>query len=272
MNDTQIHIMCAADRAFLRHIPTMLTSIREHTAAPLHVSIVSVDWRASDQEKLCNVLADLDLDLVFLTLPKEALEGLAYKTVLSPLSYARCFMADMVKSDRFIYLDVDMIVRADINALWNIDLGTTPAAAVFHGKALNAGLLIINAQAWRARGLGATLIEWAKQHQPKEADQEAIANVLGAEIQQLGTDWNRLVDPIWGKHMLQDPAYREHAKLLHFITGFKPWNLGRFFLPKAYVTEWDRHTRPSKLSVMWRYEAKTLMWQLYILLRRVLKR
>lgn len=273
MNDvppSAIHILCAADRAFLRHVPIMLASVRANSTKPLKVSIVSVDWRAEDQEKIRASTPGIDVN--FLSLPREALQGLPHKAVLSPLSYARILMPDLVPDDRYLYLDIDMIVRADLSELWSVELGDAPAAAVFHGSALNAGMVLVNAKVWRERRLGAQILDWARLHQPKEADQAAIEAIIGSEMIALDPRWNRLVDPVWGRQPLKHPAHLEEAAILHFITGFKPWNLGRRLLPRAYADEWVKHVRPSGLPVDWRYEVKTLLWQLRILSRRAVRR
>lgn len=270
MTDDTIRVICASDRAFLRHVPVMLASLRAHTAAPLRVSVVGTDWRDEEVARLRAAVEGIELDV--LNIPAAALAGLAHKAVLSPLSYARCVIADLVEAERFLYLDVDMIVRADVSALWAVDLGTAPAAAVFHGKSLNAGLLLVNAAEWRRRGLGASLIEYARVHRPKEADQEAIEALIGPEMVRLDPQWNTLVDPVWGKHLLQDPAHLDDARILHFITGYKPWNLGAALLPRRYLREWRRYRRPSGLPVLWRQEMRTAAWQGATLLKSALRR
>jgi lipopolysaccharide biosynthesis glycosyltransferase len=265
-----LRLFCAADRAFLRHVPVMVGSVLAHTTRPLELGIVSQGWRDADKAALRAALPGVTLH--FFALGADALAGLSVKLVLSPLSYARVSMADLVDWDRFVYLDIDMIARADLGALDQVDLGDAPAAAVFHGDFLNAGLMVINARIWRQRGLAAQVLDYARNHRPKEADQEAIEALIGPELIRLDPRWNVLVDAVWGGHMLAAPGYHENARVLHFITGFKPWNMGRFLLPRAYAQEWTRHRRPNRLPVSWRYEAKTLVWQARVLMRRALGR
>lgn len=265
-----IQVICAADGAFLRHIPTVVKSIQAHTSHELELGIVSVGWRQVDQDSLSAALPDVNLR--FIELNAEALSGLRVKLVLSPMSYARVFMADLVEWDKFIYLDVDMIVRSDIAELFQVPLENTPAAAVFHGGKLNAGLMVINAKIWRERKLASKIIYYARTNEPKEADQESIEKVVGMDFIRLDETWNVLVDPVWGGHMLTETSYLQNAKILHFITGFKPWNAGRFLLPKSFASEWKKYQVRSDLPIDWKYEAKTVFWQTGILIRRVFKR
>lgn len=272
MSQPQVHILCAADSAFLRHVPVMLASVRANTDAPLKASVVSIDWRPQDQDMLRAALPDIEMD--FLSITGDLLGGLPFKAMLSPLTYARILMPDLVESDRFLYLDVDMIMRDDIAQLWSTDLGSSPAAAVFHneGTQLNAGLMLVNAQMWRDRKLGATILDWARENQPKEADQTSIEAVISSEMLRLDPRWNRLVDPVWGKPQLEQANYLEGAANLHFITGFKPWNLGRLLLPRAYTREWQRYVKKTGLQVDWKSEARTLIWQVSILIKRLIRK
>lgn len=269
LDNPPVRIACAADGAFLRHIPTLMNSVRANTTDSIELGIFSTAWRKSDQENLVAALPDINIS--FIELSAETLKGLRVKMVLSPMAYARVFMADLVEWDKFIYLDVDMIARADLSELYRVPLGNAPAAAVFHGKKLNSGLLVVNAKSWRDRHLAFQLLEYARQNNPKEADQESIENVIGPELIRLDESWNTLVDPLWGSHMLDNHTYLETAKILHFITGFKPWNSGQFLLPQPYVWEWKKYKKRSGLSIDWKHEAKTLFWQAGVLIRHLLK-
>lgn len=262
--------MCATDDAMLRHVPGLLDSLVTVSSAPVEAAIVSTRWRARDCDRLRAAFPTITFH--FLTLPAERLGALTHKLHLSPLTYARLLMAEMVDWERFVYFDIDMVVQADPMALQALPLGEAPAAAVFHEGVLNAGLLVINARVWRARGLGTQMIEYAREFQPREADQGAIEAVIGPEMLRLDERWNTRVDPVWGRPLLDQPGYLENAWVVHFITGFKPWNLGRLLLPRPYAQAWARHARRIGLPVKWRTEAKILAWQLRILAKRALGR
>lgn len=266
----KIHLLCAADRSFLRHVPVMLSSVRKNTTAPVKASILSTEWKQSDQEKLRRATPGIELN--FLTLSEKAFEGLSFKAMLSPLTYARIMMPELVDDDRFIYLDVDMIVRKDIAELWRVDLNGAPAAGVIHNEAqgLNAGLLLIDAKLWRDRNLSKQMLDFARTYQPKNADQDAIEGIIGPEIKRLDSRWNTLVDPVWGKQLLGIDGYFENAAVLHYISGFKPWNFGRFLLPRRYAQEWTKYKKRTGLPVDWKAECKTFAWQIYVLTRRFL--
>lgn len=72
---------------------------------------------------------------------------------------------------------------------------------------------------------------------------------------------------IWGPPLPDPEALLREAWILHFITGFKPWNLGRRLLPRALVAAWDRHADPAGLPRDWPAEARMLLWQAAMLAR-----
>ena len=175
------------------------------------------------------------------------LDNLKFKFVLSPMTYARLLMAELVTWDRFIYLDTDLIVRHDLREMYDVDLGEVPLAGVFHSENLNAGVLLINGRVWRRDGLMRKTLDFARIHTPKDADQGAIEGVLKGHMARLDPRWNVIIDPVWGKARLADETALHEAWIVHFITGFKPWNLGRWLLPKPYLALWDANRVRTRL-------------------------
>lgn len=265
-----VRLMCASDRGFFRYIPTMLNSVVSNTTAPLEVGVVHSGVEQRDLDRLKEAFPQI----AFRFLDASALmpDGLKVKFSLSVMSYARVLMADLVDWDKFVYVDIDMILLRDIAELYAIDLGDHPAAAVFHGARLNAGMILFNGRVWREGGYGARVIDYALKHRPKEADQESMEHVLGPEFLRIDPRWNVLVDPVWGKTALKRPGHLQEAWLLHFITGYKPWNFGRFLLPGGYYRAWRRYYRPGSPGRDWRREARLLAWQIGVLARERLRR
>lgn len=176
-----VRLFLAADRAVFRHVPAVLNSARAVTSRPLEVGLVvhrvPEAARAALQAKLP------DIRLRFFEADPDRLAGLQVKRNLSPLTFARLLMPEMVDWERYLYLDVDLLILRDLAELYDLPLEGHPAAARGGaGGALSAGVLLVDAAAWRARGLGAQMLDYARRHRPKEADQDSIAAVIGPEI------------------------------------------------------------------------------------------
>jgi len=54
---------------------------------------------------------------------------------------------------------------------------STPGLNGYPG--LNSGMLVVNAEHWRKHGIGQRVLEYARKHQPKEADQASIEAICG---------------------------------------------------------------------------------------------
>lgn len=260
-----VRLFLAADRAVFRHIPAVLNSARAVTSRPLEVGVVV--HRVAEPERAALAAKLPEVRFAFFESDQARLAGLKVKRNLSPLTFARLLMPDLVDWDRYVYLDVDLLILRDLGALQDTPLDGHPAAAVRSGGdgPINGGVLVVDAALWRARGLGAQMLDYARRHSPKEADQDSIEAVIGAEILPLDPRWNRLVDTVWGPPVADPEALLREAWILHFITGFKPWNLGCWRIPAPLTAAWARHADGRGLPRDWPAEARMLVWQLAML-------
>jgi lipopolysaccharide biosynthesis glycosyltransferase len=270
MDSSTIKLMCAADRAFFPFIPTMLNSVVRNTKSSLEVGVLVQGVAEADRRELERHFPAIKFRFIDVT--PEDLGDLYFKMALSPMSYARVLMSDRVPWDKFVYLDIDMLVLGDVRELYETDLEDKPFAACFPNGRLNAGMLVINAAYWRARGLASEVLAYARQHRPKEADQAAIEAICGADGIRLEACWNVLIDPMWGGHLLENPAYFQGAKLLHFITGFKPWNVGLYLLPAELRQLWRDYRLPTGISRDPKAEVRFAVWQAKTLLSEARRR
>lgn len=162
---------------------------------------------------------------------------------------------------RVLYLDADILCRRSLQPLLMADLrshivgavqdvfhptlgtpvclpGITFSGTVRKRPYFNAGVMLIDVEAWREERLTARLADFVDRH-PKSLrfwDQDALNGVLLGDWFDLGPTWN--VPPIsdilralsfdyFGASRLnrRDLAHLERtASILHYITGLKPWD------------------------------------------------
>jgi lipopolysaccharide biosynthesis glycosyltransferase len=167
---------------------------------------------------------------------------------------------------RIIYLDCDVIVEADINALWDADLGENYALAVHDlinpfvssplglrnwrelarkadDELFNTGVLVLNAAKWRKENVTLKLVQYLKDHYQyvQLCDQDAMNAVFRDKWGRLDSRWNVLPYMNIARNycLLSKNSHKEllrDAYLLHFCGPKKPWNArcghsqrGRFF-------------------------------------------
>lgn len=176
----------------------------------------------------------------------------------STATYRRLFLPRLLPDlDRVLYLDSDMIVRGDLRALWETELGGAAIAAVpdawattvapmrdrFPQGYFNSGTLVMDLAEWRRRGVARACLDYLASAPPDPYqfwDQTPLNEVLRG-------GWHR-VSPRWNFMTLYSPQladqlgiaaddYAEIAAdpaIVHFLAAYKPWisgfeRLGRFY-------------------------------------------
>lgn len=102
-------------------------------------------------------LETLNSEIVNVQINSRILKG--YRLPFEGVSYAplfRYFIPKYVSEVRVLYLDSDIIVRKQIDELWDLDLTGISLVAVrddFYTPIFNAGFLLINNDMWRAENV-----------------------------------------------------------------------------------------------------------------------
>lgn len=149
--------------------------------------------------------------------------------------------------DKVLYLDCDIIVNAQLDELWNIELEGYSVAAVLDATLsyhivkgylgydywedgyFNSGVLLMNLKYWREHGVQEKLVSYLNSHKVALPDQDALNIVLHGSI--------RFIHPKWNCHVghfafppLVFPSQKKYiktlwsgAKIIHFTGPTKPW-------------------------------------------------
>ncbi len=266
-----VRLFMAADRMVFRHVPAVLNSALAVTSRPIELGLVTSGVSQRHRARLARKFPTLSITFHDFT-EEGMVSRLPRRFHLSPMAYARLLMPSLVDWDRYVYLDVDTLVLRDLAQLYDTPLEGRPAAAVYESNhaGFNSGVLLVDAQAWRARELGPKMLAHAQaltraSNPLKLADQACLNAVLGPEILPIDGSWNRLVDPIWTPPIADPERFLADTGIVHFITGFKPWNIGRFLLPAPIIAAYRAHADTAGLPVRPVREAIKLAWLLRFL-------
>jgi lipopolysaccharide biosynthesis glycosyltransferase len=163
-------------------------------------------------------------------------------------TYCRIFAAKVLSPDidKILYLDSDLLVLDDLRDLWTTDVSTYAAAAMpepygtFRREFLgippdrpyvNAGVMLINLDRWRADGLPERLGRFIETHGSSlwYWDQDAINANLYDAILPLPYRWNvqaQVYKLRWRRYRNSESSIREACRrpaILHYSTAEKPW-------------------------------------------------
>ena len=204
------------------------------------------------------------------------LSGLRATDWGSPAQYLPLLIPRLVDDSQFaLYLDSDLLVLGDLAEMWRrLEEGSgVPVHAVLDyglhhlGEALNrdvcerlgmdpeapyfnSGVVVIDLQAWRMRGIPEAASAFARDHADvvRFADQDALNATIQGDWSRLDDRWNVLVGSIdlllerW-EGSPQDKARRrvelvQDAHIYHFSGPRKPWKPGaRRIGRRAYLAE-----------------------------------
>lgn len=155
---------------------------------------------------------------------------------------------------RCLYLDVDLIVRADVTPLLNMDLtlpdgrdallAGVPHAAYRHrgkvgdfkivrGEYVNAGVLVMNLEAMRTEKLEPVFLGMMK-HGFRSQDQDILNVVCSGRIKKMDLAYNympKLGLPgelgssrvFYRMHGMDFDAARQNPQIIHYADKYKPW-------------------------------------------------
>lgn len=281
------HLVVATDEAFAMPTAVTLRSVLIHGGGPFHVTVLHDSISDGARKRLLHSLPDADVEVSWVDAGEFDVRA-SRPTHLAVATYFRLWAADVVPPDaqRALYLDVDVIVRHDLDDLWQRDLGGCALAAVqsvnypFFAswgavndwRALglaprtpffNAGVLLIDIARWRSEGVAARALEYLRSpYLGGGADQEALNVALAGQWKRLPPVWNQQT-PMFndgsGADLLFPPeeidAARKDPIIVHFQTRPKPWHRDS---DHPFRAEWVEHAARVDFEKTTNIRARTL--------------
>jgi len=251
----RIRVLTVADGNWAPQIATTLRSVIDTTNDPDSIELLvgSISIPAEARERIQRSVPDHQI--TWIDVPLEWLAAIP-ESKSHKSQYARLHVFETLSSqiDRVIYLDSDMIVRAPIEQLWDVDLhGHVLAASrcqwglwIGRGqwnadelgidgnlKYAQTGFLIIDLRRWRSQSIfekSERYIERFAEH-IHLADQEILNGVLDDDWLELPTRWNIYADSSFAVPTLTACAFsrgaledaRTEPGIIHFAGAVKPW-------------------------------------------------
>ncbi len=206
-------------------------------------------------------------------------KSLPFTRHISSVAYARMIFDHILDKEivRVVYLDCDLLIRAPIEKLYELDIESYPIAACkdAHGMRwsngrdvasdydlldpadsyFNSGVLVIDMNAWRKMDMVKSLMELEKNGAlPRLNNDQQILNHMFAN------NWKHL-DIRWNVLGVNRAIEALDPYIVHYTGPNKPWNLISF-LPFARVY---RHVMTNEL--FYRYMRMRWKWKIFGLKR-----
>jgi lipopolysaccharide biosynthesis glycosyltransferase len=289
----RVVIAAAADRNYVMPLGVMLRSVadRMRPGVTLVAYVADDGLTAVDRDEVAASLPQ-HVDLRWISRAQDELRELPNWGRMSLTTYHKLTLGEWLPSEvrRVLWLDVDLLVLADIFPLWESNLGDDIALAAQDAvvpyvssrfgvaahrelglpaeqKYFNAGVLLIDLDRWRGAQVMNRAFDYLRRFGRRVFfwDQEALNAVLAGEWGELDQrwNWNATVDSLTNSQV--DPF------IVHFTGNLKPWlYCGSNRYQKRYeevvdLTRWrGRRPRPSwRTYLLGKYESSRLRRRIY---------
>lgn len=275
MGNKIYNIVCVSDENYIQHTAVMLCSLFENNINKnFHIYLLSTGIKIDIEEKLQNLCKQYHAVLTCKVYSTKELSNLPvgqWNTIM----YIKLLIPQLLPSDadRCLFLDVDMIINADITPLYNIDLNGRIIAAAEDmpdctkykqrlglnqtDAYINSGVVVCDLLKWRELEKKIPIIDFTKSISDIITnEQDVIALYFRSMIQFLPIKWNMTTfyfmrnPKIFDKYLPQLKEARKHPGIIHFACPIKPWfkdcqhpykNLYKLYLKK---TAWKDYKFP----------------------------
>jgi len=250
-----IPVALAADNNYAMPMAVSMTSMLESANKDTFYDfylLIPSDFSDENKEKINKLQEAYHCKINYIDMQsyfEESPNKLAHAT---NQSYYRLMLASIVlQYKKMLYLDVDVVVNADLAELYDIDLGNNYYGGVLHPtyyfgnwdghckllnipdlhSYINAGVLSINLEKIREDKLEPVLVNAVKNNYPA-IDQDVINSVCYGKIKHVPFKFNVLIKTV---EYLKDNKITEvykydefldafrHPAIVHFANPTKPW-------------------------------------------------
>lgn len=246
---TKITIAYAPDKNFVPLTLVSMASVLAHAAVDDEIEFAIM--HSGLDEKYLNAFNNLQhlrpYKLMLLPVDTAVFEGFPNANWVTSEAWFRCLLADLLtEHSKVLYLDCDTIVRASLNELFNIDLGSHLVGVIEDitkskekaehislndGFYFNSGVMYINLSLWRQVDFFHTLRELVLEDFTIGNDQDALNKACDGRKLRLNPTYDYM--QVWWRknksdystdyQALYDKA-TENPVIVHF-TGVKPNSL-----------------------------------------------
>lgn len=250
------NIVCITDENYAQHAAVMFESLHatKSEGECFRIFCITTSLKADIKDILKAVVEkDGKSQIIFVEKTAQKLNFDEYQTgnygkQWSPVMYMKLFIPQFLPQniDRFLFLDVDLVVNHDLKTLYNTEFeGNIIAAAedwkysVLHKERIglaqddcyvNSGVMMIDLDAWRKLELEVPMFDFMQTNKDTITnDQDAFALYFKNRIIFIHQRWNvttyyferepRILD----KYMDIVDEVRSNPFIVHFCEPIKPW-------------------------------------------------
>lgn len=240
----KINIVFGIDNKYTMPCGIAIISILENTNLKerFNFFILHNPKRLSKENKnlLKGICDDYKSKIYFISFDMKKLLNASAKNYYSEATYYRIFAPDLIKENKLLYLDGDILVTDDISKLYYVNLENKVLGVVhdqgykidkriedYYDKIVgrksyfNAGIILIDAKKFRKGNYEKKLVKYIQEKKPGLNDQDALNFVFKGKVKYVDDKWNfffkNLIVNI--HHFFDKP---KEIGIIHFQSPYKP--------------------------------------------------
>ena len=245
----KIVVVASSDANYVIPMHVMFVSLLENAARPDRFELFAIDGGIPEKQKnsLKNDVTVRGGNVTFLEVDDRIYANFPTRKHISAPAYYRISIPELFDASvkRAIYLDCDLIIKADLEKLWNQNLGPYCIAAVENiagstylksGLAqsdyFNSGVMIIDLVKWREQKIPEKVRTFKIEYPEliSTNDQCAFNGVFKGEWLRLPVHWNmqsglyrntRQVNRIKQEGFFEKAVWE--PSIIHYVGWSKPW-------------------------------------------------
>lgn len=284
-------IVFASDKNYIEHLSVALVSlIINNLSSNFDVYILNSGIPFKIWKKLNNTIANYNVKLINVILNENIFENLIINHHFSKANYYRLLIPELIKLDKVLYLDSDIVINGSIKELYDLNIDDFYVAAVEdptfdrhnelkmskNSKYFNSGVMLINNKKWRDDKLSNRVIDFIKDNTEviRFVDQCGLNGVVDGNWMPIPLKYNQqsiIFEDCFLQlnHSFTVNEIDESIKnpiIVHYTGSSKPWDLRNNHPYKFLYTKYSRQT-----SFKSRYHIKSALYNILKTLLNKLK-
>ena len=225
-------IVLGADSGYLDQLTTTIKSVSAHNRE-ITFYVLNDDLSQEWFQVINQYLRPLDSRVVNIPMSRELVSHYTTpKEHISTTAYFRYFIPNVIKEERVLYLDSDIIVTGSLEELFMLDMGDYALAAVPDiptvPEGFNSGVLLMDLVKWRQQDIPSHLVTLtAEHHEHAYGDQHILNMYFEQEWLKLDLTYNLQVGSDSQQYLAGDMewyhTFEGVPRIIHYTIDKKPW-------------------------------------------------
>lgn len=237
---SKLPVVFATDGNYVPHLAVAMQSLLENNKdIEFEVYVISNGLHSSDENKLGLIASKYSVCINFFTLCDSEFDGLVLNDHFKKSNYYRLFIEDIVKGDKCLYLDSDIVVKGSLKEMVTIDISGVYLAAVEdpgfdrhqqlnmrqESKYFNSGVMLINVRKWREVSLKNSVVDYVRLNPDviEYVEQCGLNSVVDGRWLEISAMYNFQKKVMENevkvnKKIITDPV------IVHYTGSEKPWH------------------------------------------------